>query len=84
MQITGASISEPREMMDRGKFLHFQTWAAGSHDCLCEYWRGMEGNGAIICDVSRGNRETLTHYKTPGEAIAALQRRGLKVPGVYA
>lgn len=71
------------QMMNRGEFDCFHAWDLGEGYTV-EYWRGIDNNGAVLRTLHDGHPVSFTHYKTPGEAIAALRLRGLTVPGVPA
>lgn len=72
-------ITTKRRMMDLGDFQIVCSWRAPAGDVSYEYWEGLSHNGAILCDVSFGNRETFTHYSTPEAAVAAISARGLSL-----
>lgn len=70
--------------MDRGKFAlqHAWPWSEAIGGRI-EYWRGLEGNGAVVFKRSEsGSLIRGQWFKFAGEALSDLVRNGYYVPGV--
>ncbi|MTH62159.1 hypothetical protein [Paracoccus litorisediminis] len=82
MNLTGTTIQDPTNMMDKGEFLHFHTWRDHTGAAI-EYWRGTQRNGACVRTLNAaGEMTTITHYADPGAALQAIRPKVDKIPGI--
>lgn len=72
--------------MNRGLYALHHAWPwLDMEGGRVEYWRGTEGNGAVIFHrADTGAFERARWFKHPGSALADLAASGLRIPGVRA
>jgi hypothetical protein len=72
--------------MNRGMFALHHAWPwLELEDGRTEYWRGVDGNGAVIFyRAGSGSFERARWFKFAGSALADLAADGYRIPGVRA